>query len=210
VYLLSGKNSHIDSQANLVNPSPVPVAAPAQNANQVTTSNESPDQAIVNLEEGEAEFLFRFPTADNWEWFLDQPDKEKDEYHWEVYVDGGSSGDDYNVKIYIPNGDGDSKKTGTLDALVENARRGVEIRKAGEDEFGETVDSEEDSDSVDIAGDSMTITPTVQSNGLKIDLKGDGVKRIFANKPRKVTLWTQRPKQDGEKEEVPLVKYLPN
>jgi hypothetical protein len=88
---------------------------------------------------------------------------------------------------------------------MANVDTGVKIWKAGADNYGEAVDS--------IDGDEIEVTPTVQTekpDGLKIVIKGAGVKRIFADTPKQVTLWTRTLKQEKEHESLIDVTYLHN
>jgi hypothetical protein len=56
----------------------------------------------------------------------------------------------------------------------------------------------------------VEINPTVQPDGLTLALKGEEVKRIFAEKPKKVVLVTSTPKQKAPSEHTVDVKYTPD
>ncbi|HEY2971321.1 MAG TPA: hypothetical protein VGJ48_02305 [Pyrinomonadaceae bacterium] len=77
------------------------------------------------------------------------------------------------------------------------ATKGVKIRNA-EGDFGEANQT------------LVEINPTVQPDGLTIALKGEEVKRIFAEKPKKVVLITSTPKKKAPSEHTVDVKYTPD
>lgn len=185
--------------------SPSVNATGATNANPSEASNppaaRSPEQwqAVVNLSAAEAQFVFPFDTTGEWMWFLEQTTVDDIEYEWVVYVKGeGPDRDDYIVTVYVAKGKDDIPRSGDFERLESYAAKGVKIKKAGEDDFG--------------AADKtvVEIEPTVHPDGLTITLKGEGVKRIFAEKPKKVVLVTSTPKVKPAFERTVDVKYMSN
>ena len=153
-------------------------------------------QAVVNLAEGEAEFVFPFDTTgDEWEWYLKKSKVDEDEYHWEVFVRDAPNKTDYKITVYLQKGADDTTPgIGNFDSILDIAERGVQIRK-GEADWGDPMEK------------FVQINPVAQPDGLRIVLKGDGVKRIFASKPEKVTFMIVTPKQAVERELTERVEY---
>ena len=158
-------------------------------------------QAVVNLSAAEAEFVFPFDTTGEWMWYLEQSEVNRIEYEWDIYVEGeGPDRDDYIVTVYVAKEEGDVLRSGDFETLIKSyAHKGVKIRKAAGGDFGEADQT------------FVEINPTAQPDGLTIALKGEEVKHIFAEKPKKVRLVTfSNLKQKAPSEHTVDVKYLPN
>ena len=197
MYLGSGKDKKTPSSSNNATDKVVAKSPDASKSPEATS--DAPDQAVVKLSEAEAEFLFPFDTAGKWEWYLNKSKIDQFEYRWGISVVGEKpNGNDYFVAVYLEKTKGDDMTSGNFKSLINSAEMGVQTRKAGEYDFG------------DMDKDFVKITPRAQPDGLKIALKGEGVKRIFAHKPKEVNLTTLTPKQKMEYEETVDVKYLPN
>jgi hypothetical protein len=155
-------------------------------------------KAVVNLSSAEAEFVFPFDTTGEWEWYLDQSEVNRIEYEWDVYLKGEEPDSDaYIVTLYVAKEKGDVLRMGDFERLLSYATKGVRIKNAAEGNFGEPNQT------------LVEINPTVQPDGLTLSLTGEEVKRIFAEKPKKVVLVTSTPKQKAPSEHTVDVKYTP-
>jgi hypothetical protein len=147
--------------------------------------------ALSKLPEAEATFLFPLDTKAKWEWYLNKPPKDVDEYHFEIFVEGDTA---YNVKAYLLKDEAYIAKRGTFRALLANLQTGVQTRPPGKD-WGEI-----DPNFVEIILEELP-------EGLQIKLKGSVVQSIFGQRPKSVTFTALTPKDKAESEDLVEVVY---
>lgn len=206
MYLSSGKDSSTQPQANNTNSggqTSANVAAtdnvskPSDAAKAPVANTDPRMKAVVNLSTGEAEFVFPFDTTGNqWEWFLEKTKVGEDDYHWNVFVADESKDTDYKFIVNVPKEKGDKKsKKGNFKSLLEYTYTAVQIRK-GKAGWAELADSF-----------PVDITYATEPDTFKIVVKGEGVKTIFASKPKEVAFMVLTPKQPSEVEVTEDVEY---
>lgn len=194
VFLSSGEDSKIQTQ-------PAIATLPTQSPVSATTNNPNPSvgQVVVTLAKAEAEILFAFNTARKWEWYLEQSKEGQLEYRWSMYMAADQPAmNEYAVDVIVEKSPGEAPKTGDLKSLLYYAVTTVGTRKPGETEFSAAPD------------DFLKTNKMVQPDGLKLILKGEGVKSIFADKPNEVLLITLTPEQKAESQATVAVQYHDN
>jgi hypothetical protein len=159
-------------------------------------------QAVVTLPESEAdskaEFVFPFDTTgSDWEWFQKQSKPNVDEYHWDVFIgdpdNEAADHFDYKITVWVAKAEGyqgEMPVVGNFASLIDDAAWGVTTRR-GTDRDWSTPELWKDAD----------IHPVEQSDGLRIVVKGAGVKRIFGSRPEKVTFLVLNPKTQHPKQQ---------
>jgi hypothetical protein len=158
-----------------------PTATPAPNPTDAA-GKPLERSAVVDLARNEAEFFFPFDTSgDNWRWFLPETKVEDEEYRWEVEVKNR-----YSIRVFLSKqkrdveaGQGD----GDFEALLSLTESGVESKDSGGEWAGldkKMVDKKY----------AFQIEPMVEPGGLRVVVTGEGVRRMFADRPGKVFFLT--------------------
>jgi hypothetical protein len=175
--------------------------SPSQSPVPTASNGPAPsiDHAVVRLARAEAEFLFAFNTARQWEWYLDKSKAGEMEYRWGVYVAGDGAGiNDYAVDIIVRKPAKAAMKSGDIKSLLYYAEITALIRKPNANDFIEAAD------------DFIETEVNAQSDGLKLVLKGEGAKAIFGRKPAEVVFTTSTPEQKAESQHTVDVQYHDN
>lgn len=127
--------------------------------------------------------MFPFDTTGGeGEWYLKKSKEDEDEYHWDVFVRDEPNKTEYDIAVYVEKGADVTPEKGNFDSLLNEARNGVQISKVKGD-WGDGL----------VEG-FVQIESVAQPDGLRVVLKGDNVKRIFASKPETVRFEALTPK----------------